>query len=992
LKVIFVTLIFLITLPAFSLPGEPPFGEHEVIGACQAHVGVLEGSVLAEFVRIAGCEKFKEDETLEYCECISKIAGDEIRSNSEYQEFKERVGRFDRQETAKARFVNQPRTIQLASLANLLAEMDPSLGNPFDNGGKCEAQLKELETSLNEGAAIKHNLADISMLLKQQKNVETLNTRGINGESMRDFLNSVLILSSNAETGDSYLQTTEPSENDFFKLVQESLEVPVGETSIRVRMSERLGSNSGSSQVSPSDAMDALCANIAQSYKRETEVNDVEKVVGRYIDVNAYITQKVLSPIDIEAFRGLKYLYSTTDSYDAERDGLFFGQMMCESIDPNLFRDAEPAEEEEIRALSNDELKEGIVEGNSFLRNVSKEYEAAYQKGQELEQGLENFFAEIAGATGVEKERVQNAIKELDPDNPSYVEAAIALLGEGDPKVPELSAYLQEYHRKEIEFKNNEEKIANFMILHYEKQMEVDHMFQELASRFDGSVERAADFIGMKELRSHSIRYFSSFDYNATGNQGPPMPTHMALNAGEISGFTGDTLVELERSHHLDATRTADVTAEIFENGSKFIKETPGLTRALVAIEKGTTSKEVSSPVSRAIYTSTGGNTEGKKFVPPAMTGGRQNGIGTNVVGTPVKRVLTNEEKAIMAQKEALLGGSGTGGGTVTTTDLGMGVGQGKTFTAADITNDTDFGQFLPNIAPNRVESPSSSALETGIESLESHLKRLREKRESESNTDDGEPDPLDDEIKKLTAEIEALRKEKDRIDQENEEARKKLRERERISSTLTDQPAGRTIASEDVPVTRNIARARAQTTAGRTEETGGFTGRGAGAPVVAVVESTGGGAIVDSAPSAYSRRPVIPRDSGDGSSKVTLNREMTLVSGSMGFIELSATEIGNLAVEPISVNFLSLSRVEQAEFMRRFFDGRPGAQAYVKQADGKVVLLNKNESYAGLTTTAANEDPVVTLDLNERHLAEQSLQTVYRLQQLDAILAGETE
>lgn len=970
------------------MPGEPAFGETQIIGACNAHVGVLEGSVLREFMRVSGCQGFEDGKTVEYCDCIKTIAGEEISSNPEFQQFKERVGRFDRQETAKARFVNKPRTIQLASLANLIAEMDPSIGNPFENGGKCSSQIQGLESRLNENAAVKHNLADLSIFLKSQKNTEILSGRGVTADTTRAFLNSALILSENPNTGETYLQTTEPSNNDFFKLIQESLDVPIGgETSIREMMSGRITGDASSAHISPSDALEAVCANIAESFKRETEVNDIEKVLGKYLDVNGYISQKRLSPLDIAAFRGLKYQYASTENYNSERDDLYFGQMMCESIDRSLFEDATPVEDATITALSNDELKSKIIEGNAFVRNTSKEYEAAVQMTLELTQGLENITTRIESELGVEKQKVLDAISNLSPDTPNYMEAAIGILGEGHPKIPDLMAYLNEYNNKKSRLDEIALKVGNFAVLQYEKQMEVDNMFQELASRFEGSVQRAADFVGIKELQSHSIRYFGQFDYNATGNQGPPIPTHMALNAGEIAGYTGDTLALMESRHQAEAERTATVARHFVENGSKFLDQTPALTSALIAIERGTTSKEVSSPTSRARFTSTTPTSSKGGFKPPPMSVGRPEQLLPTGAGATDKQALTNEEKVAIAHKTMLQNGNGTTGGT----DL---IQNADAFPNSVITdNTTNFGDFLPNNV-TKVETPSAtSSLEAGIRSLEERLQAMRERQSSDAEEESSEPDPLDDQIKALTAEIEALRKEKDRINQENEEAREKLRERERISSTLTDQPAGRAPVINDAPLNRNLSRGRSVASVGRAEETAGFTGPTTSGPGVGPVASTGGGAVVDSAPSTYSRRPVIPTETGDGNtSAIRLNREMTLVSGSMGFVELSATEVGNLSVEPISVNFLSLSRVEQAEFMKKFFDGRSSAQAYVKQADGKVVLLNKNESYTGLDTKVAGDDPVITLELNERHLAEQSLNTVYRVQQLDALLSGQTE
>ncbi|MCR9204675.1 MAG: hypothetical protein NXH75_08870, partial [Halobacteriovoraceae bacterium] len=784
MKAIFVALLSIVSLSVFSLPGEPAFDESELIGSCNAHVGVLEGSVLREFMRVSGCQGFSNEEAIEYCDCIDNLVGNSISTNEDFKNFKERVTLFDRQETAKARFVNEPRTIKLASMINMLAGSAET--GPFDQGGKCEDQFNTYEKQLNASTPVKHKLADLSLHLKQQRNIDILNQNGVNDSTLSSFLEGLLIVRTAPDSEETHVNYSEPSDNEFFKLISESMELPIGESSIRMRVHDRVQAGATSTAISKEEAIEALCMNLAVSFQNEMSINQVHKPQGEYIDINSYISEKSLSPIDIPSFRGLKYLFSQTEGYDSERDELFFGQMMCQNINEDLFKNGGRSEKPEHHSLSKEDIKAKIIETNSFLETTSREYESAVRIDEELKSALDKMMTEIPEEFGISADQIENALKDISPDNPEYLAAAYQLVGEDSEKAADLAARLRTLNEKVIAYDQNQSKRNTFMGLLHQRQMEADNLFKELAYRFEGNLEEAADFIGKKELRSHSIRYFAEFDFNATGFQGPALPTHMALDDGEITGYTGDTLDERMRDRARAAERVGRVVRELSKDvDTKSLHDAAELGNALASIERGSTSKEMFSPVQRSRLRSTSSSSDKGRSVAPSFSNNARD-LTPSPTAFEDRGSLTNEERAIIAQKKQLaLGNSGSNSGGAT--DL-RGIQQNP-FSPDVITDNTEFGDFLntnPDIISNEDRSIETN-LESGLRSLEGRLEAIRKRQEVEPEE---EPGPLDAQIEALTAEIEALRIEKERIDRENEEAREELQERERISSTLTDQPA----------------------------------------------------------------------------------------------------------------------------------------------------------------------------------------------------------
>jgi hypothetical protein len=528
----FYLILTLISLQVLGLPGDSERSirnEPDLINVCQVQdLETISEFSLASLGNLTGCGSFTREQSVEYCDCMSTMFGNEIEKNPAYDEFVTKLNQFDRQETQIGEFIEKPETQILATLANFLSSASPDSVGPFDDGGVCSVRFKAAEEQMNIVSGVEQDLSALSGSLRNHKDYNFLVSENLSSPELQRRLQKFWTVKATEEGNTIIHEKNYGPEAKALNLLSQSI------NSLAATSAEFIqGYGPAISTLQPGDSLSidketvvsGICENLAKRFESERSSEKVITPGAGLFDVSSYTSEKWLTPADLGAFRGLRDRFQQKSIHAHEGQELFFGQLMCSNLDEKSFGEIEGSDEEEFKALSNEQLAQEIKKNNALILVTLEEHEAASleaQYFQETAAALRDVLKSSLSEVGLTYEAFRELYKNLDSG--SSMEALIDTLFVGRSLSAEVRQRMiseaSDLHRLDLEY----DKASVYQSV-FEEKMALAHQSNDQASRelaFRlGSVTAARDFIGSEEVMSASQRYFSRFESHPSATFGP---------------------------------------------------------------------------------------------------------------------------------------------------------------------------------------------------------------------------------------------------------------------------------------------------------------------------------------------------------------------------------------------------------------------------------------------------------------------------------------
>lgn len=966
----------------FALPGDQADLFPSAPVECH-NVGSTETNQNAgDLTRATMCVGFSESQIKEMCDCHKSVHGDAVRTSDEYKAFEQDLQSFDAQVSAKMEFVSDPDVLKIATMMNLLASGDNTIKPPFGDDGSCSLQFKAMEQATHT------KLASIPLVLRNETNYNYLEAEGLSATSLKGRISTLFTKS------DEELDSVD-------RVLRESFELSPSLSS------EELHSISGTS-AGINYTIEALCTNLALSLFQEFEKGNVESPIGRFVDRETNLSKKTLNETDIEAYLGLRHEYMSSQEIENPMHETYFNEKFCSQFDFQTLEEPKGTTESEIKALSDDELKENILNLTAFLEKNDDETRAAtisYQRAQDEYETLEQDLLNAAKGLGLSEEKFKDFLKEYNRltavERPALLENFLrAEFPDRNlqeiPGLDTLRGSLAIYSNAKGRYDQLLAIYSQSIGLQAEKIFELDETFTELAFR-KGGFREASDFVGINNLRSRSFQYYSKI-HEISGDdrtQGiSPLQEVRAIvgagqaNAARLAGVIRESLDLSKRFSEVasqiirsdaqsdyfddeqreDRRKALEFTGLGYREGTRNLGISSGRkeSRREFLRQIGDTSSLDSNVVSQSFFDRTESVKGGFSQDPPPTGSGSlevTKAAGTTSAIEDTRALKIAGEQSLMVRSDP---------SSFAERQMAM---------AKQIARDQEFATSLATSSFDANNSIIENSIESSMNRIDQRINSL-EKSESPLSEEEKQ---LEEQLKTLRAELEGLRKRNEDLN----------RRRDTVvgpaaTATATPTPSVRNLPSEPV-IADGFSGGGSGSGSRRTERSDGGAARGPAAvtsggsqPVIrdSGISDGGGGSIraegdVARGPTSIGRtgRAISRSTSPDGDSGV----ELTLVSRDLGFAVIDAPTEG-ASLKPTNVDFLSLPIQEKLRFMEEFFQGREEDVAYIKQVDGRVVLLEKNKGFNVV------EEPEPTSILVSAEVSEQQ-EIIYRLNQLDELL-----
>lgn len=978
-------------LEVLALPGDEvtTFGTPS---ACLGDTPAQTLSNLQDLARATMCIGFGEDQISEMCECHENLFGNTLNRNPEYLAFQADLERFDARVTAKVEFSNNPTTLKIATIMNLIGSMQEPQISPFSDGGACRGKFGELQNSLNM------DLSVIPEILNREVNFDFLASEGLTRDSLQQRMQNFFQL---APGTDQILSPTMTfanmeSEDSYDILFRESVLLLEQHGDPEVRLAPDGVSPGGLDQRFPINnqkMMDALCDNLVTSLRRDVEEEEVFTTMGTFIDRETNISQKNLNSTDVPAFLGLRDQFMETATPDSPMTAAFFNNLFCQNFDDDTLDEIPTADEQYARDLSDEELREEIMDLTAFMQQSDQEFRAATVEIESAEdlmdeswERLGTLLREMGFDPNEFKERLED-FTEADRENVlAFLQPILEERYPGGYETGEnlanLMANILDYDSKRREYNELFSVYSYNMGMQAENQYKLDQYFQELSHR-RGGVQQAAAYVGLEHLHSQTALYYAGISaQNDPRVHGPVAPeffhvTGMMMGVaagGHLAAVTGIANQRLERFRNVAREiMREDETSGVFTEEER---EERRLALEVTEQQKISTTRQVFAVANS--YRS-GGSLE----------------QGRNSRNSPTKRSFMDEATRQLedARRSGTLLSSS---GQVRSAGSDNGPRRAPANTTTDFATEIERGVIRANNnaalrrdaiglpqtrtvprpsdipVPARVNN-NGEAIDTGISSALSRIDKGLSALESRNGDDSRGEDPA------LRAELAAVRAQIEELRERNRE----LLAQNRVNNAVavpTPAPTGTTspIAIPTATGTPVISGGGGSNGGTARATAGAVAAPGVSAPAGTSPTGAGGGGTPDASPAIIRNtvRSSVPSNlEATGTDPV----ELTLVSGNLGFA-LVQSPVEGISMRNTSVDFLALSDVEKAQFMENFFRETEESYAYIRQSDGRLVLLERNREF--VPGASSGQELRV-----EENLVREQADIIIRLQGLEKIL-----
>lgn len=948
--------IFLFIGDTFALPGDPvAFGA--LSGGCGEQVENPLDDNLRGMVGTFQCQGFEKDEVHDMCECMETSYGDEIKKSEDYKNFKSQLMDFDTFETAMVEFNQDVDSIEMATLANFIAAQDPSLGNPFQNGGACADKFSKHQEMINEGTGVNFDLSPIVSWMDSHKREDYLMSQGLGADTLSKSLEEFWRVLPSSESGPVIVdRSNEEGINRIIKyLYNGAYEKRAGE-SIHQKLSENLSSSVASEEfhsLSKKDALDILCNGLISRFEEMLVENEAFKPARRdtIIDRENTLTDRMLYSTDIEAFRGLRTRYLSSN--ESDNSVLYFNQRFCESLkkdetSENVSRPTDPM----ITSASDEKLKQIIEIRNDFFEMVGEQIEAGnvqydehFRYRDESEELLKEKLAEVGLDWSDFSAKMSNLSEDEDPID-AFNERLAYIKPEGiEPeKLQEILRYASQFHVDNQEMIKIATRFASLQEAYAVGQTNYDAALRELLHR-KGTIGAVQEFLGKDVMQSRTAQYYASFDQDISHDYiGPRPPIHAHMNTGN-TGLYVDVVQRREEIEKRNDNGTSVVEALVAkaEEGGEYLREFREKMAETVkdsfftGRRAGSSRSSNRSRISRREKRNRNLNIANSRSSKGAEVRIRDRQI-MNKNASRVRSSQTRNLNEVNSLSEKFA----------------------KRPQVNSLTNNrrqvlrSQEQRNLPKVEDPRVRRRQN--LGSSLDALERRLSDL-DRRARESSSEDVNQDGKEVESEQdlaLRAEIARLRGQIDSLKQASKDIDRK-RKRSPVDTSVQNRA-------------NNLTRQQRRLQSGRTQRGGNRSRRpasiiaGGGTSNSSV--GTGNGvssANISTSPALSSassgssirtqRGGRLDRPTGNSSdpgteSSSTGGISLRLVSESVGFAEVRPNQaIGN-PVE-IGIDFLSLPDEKKATFIEDFFGERGESKAVLRQRDGRVILIERSSSQA---------------------------------------------
>ncbi len=928
--------LFLLSLKAFALPGDMSLENfHTDVGCVDTGLSSLEKNL--EAMMGATCRDFAETQAKDFCECHEKLYPG-LSDNDDFKDFNERIAEFDAQTAAKYELMHEPHFLKNAATINLIANEYGLAKNPFGEGGACFNQFNQFQNKLAQSTGVNSDNESFLSELSSVNDFEVLDNKfGISGESIRSDLDNFFYVRT-METGGRAIEVFEGTEEKT--RIFEYLENYGRESGQNQRLKYFDNRNAYSENqrlsVPPIDVINSICSNMVDELQAKlTEVKE-EKITGNIIDRESLLTQKVLNDLDIRAYNGLKDSYTRYNEDD--RHSAFFGESFCSRYSPITDDDLKltDTQAQAMKSLTDTELRVQLTEANSLIDKYTLDYELGLSLVEKHDEAREPTEA-----------RVKDLLEEFNLDMADF-KRLITNREEGDDAFKILRDLFGEDINEEVTrgpaFQALLQSTIEYIMLTEASEAEYvelgklaeilshqvtlrDNLFREAHSRVD-NLEQAEQFFGYDNIFSVATKYYLVAEEQANAVLIGPARSQYTGTSGSLSHAVERTEQgELLANSMVDRIRNREVTS-----GDASFDELA--TEAIETIADPTRNR------TRSDY----------------LAGGRSY--------SEVAPARRREGMAREAQRQinTMLAESGVdrnlGDGEVASAPLATGSGSAASLPIPLTDYRTGFGDYNQEYSPVIAESPvirdtpagrDFAANKAARESLESSYERIANRvKELQGN---GEEEGLVD--AKTRAELEALQAQLEILEKENELLLKKQKERiaqlEREAQSKREKPSIDSSAVKPPLLPKNNLNRRSVSGQGSSR---------VAAPVATAAPVSSGGGIQGSSDFRAPRQGETGRSSSTAAASLTTASpsiateesgggiRLTLVNSDVGFAIMKENENHNID-KSVDVNFLQMSDVEKAAFIERYFENQDDSTAYIKQSDGRIIMIEKNKKLA---------------------------------------------
>lgn len=937
-----------------ALPGDAP-----VMGPLGSGCGERVQNPLDDSVRGMAnsfqCQGFSKENVGAMCDCMKETYGNSIKENEDYKRFMADLSEFDTFETAMVEFNQDVASIEMANLVNFIAGQDSTIDQPFGPNGACSQKFMDHENRLNSVDGVHYDLSPINYWMNSHKSEDYLMSQGVDSgtldKALSEFWRVLPSQNSTVITGRSEEENT----NRIFKYLYGASYERVGEESVHQRLSSNLPKNIENSEfhsLSKKDAVEILCNGLVARFEEMRVENEADKPVwvSTLIDRENTLTDRALYSTDIDAFRGLRSRYVSANDSESEHADLYFNQRFCDSYkaeesNGKVTRPSDP----DITGASDEVLKLWVEEGNDFFEMVGEQIEAGnvqFQEKLQYKSESEARLKEKLSELGLDADAIVKKLNELkETDDPKQELQKILSENSANEipseKLQETLELAKNFHTDNHEFIKVATRYASVQEGFAVAQEKYEGVLRELLHR-KGSMKGLEDFLGKDLMRSRTARYYASFDKDISDDYiGPRLPVHAHMNTGNKGLFSNiaDRIKEIARRNN----NAKSIVESLVDQGTKQGEILGDFRRTMAETVTGGffTNRRAGSlgSTSRSKDSRYGKKSKLLSYSGPNSSnrGNQQQLKDTQVINrSKMPKIVTPTSSESSLFGESL--GGPMGNGTIANNQ------------STQFLNNQKFrgpleGPEEDSSSSKQLSGQSIDALERRLNDLDNLGSQATRRQDSDGkNTIESEEDlALRAEIARLRGQLDSLR-----------DASKELEQRgNKISSNFIEN-APRNFQTQVNRGNRNQGsyssnRSRspaAISSAGQSSDLS--VAANSGAPVSDASSSFSSSTSIEipyRAQKSSSSGPSLTASDDEASSSFSSGVSLKLINGSLGFAVVNNSDINTRPVE-ISIDFLSLPDAEKASFIESFFEERGETTAVLRQKDGKIVLIEKSNSF----------------------------------------------